>query len=82
MTTPILACPSCGRPLAALTTLPEGTAPYLCAWCVKGWWGSELTSQARALYDPVLRCFPGGSKGQKVRADVDNEAADSHRRKP
>ena len=80
MTTPILECPSCGPPLAALPTPPPGSAPFLCVYCVKGWWGSELTTSARGIYDPVLRCFPNGVKGEKVRADVGNEAADSHKK--
>ena len=80
MTAPILTCPSCGRSLAALPSPPPGTAPYLCAPSVKGWWGSELTTSARAIYNPLLRCMPHGPEGEKVRDDVDNEVADSHKK--
>lgn len=57
MTTPsggALTCPNCGRPVAAYLGQP-GEAPWLCTPCALSWHPSELSAEARSLWDPVTR---------------------------
>ena len=75
MTTPQPLCPLCGRALTVPAVRNGDTTPLVCLWCFRGWWNTELTTTARALYDSVLRDY-GLDPAAWVLADqVDVEAA-------
>ena len=47
----LLSCPNCGAQLAPHVGPPQD-APWFCGNCARGWWCSELSSQARGLFRP------------------------------
>jgi hypothetical protein len=56
MTNP--SCPNCGAELAPTThSFAPDVAPWICNKCLQGWFPSELTDQARALWRPTHRDF-------------------------
>jgi hypothetical protein len=52
-------CPHDGEALEPLDGDGE-TAPFLCRACSRGWWPSQLTPSARALWDRALHGYPPG----------------------
>lgn len=55
-----MTCPNCGGPVNLVLGLDAVSAPYICAPCHRGWWGSELTAEARDAWHPQTRTFRGG----------------------
>lgn len=64
------ACPICGGTLDRVTGQTPDSAPLLCHRDRAGWWPSEVTPQARALFDGVTRAWPQTAAAQAVRDQV------------
>ncbi len=62
-------CPKCGASLSAVALDPL-TAPWLCSGCARGYWTSELTTSARALFRPQHHDFGFTSESLAIQAQV------------
>lgn len=81
MTTPNhpITCPKCGAQLQPVALDPY-TAPWLCANDARGYWATELTTEARALFRPHHDDWGLSTVRVSMAASVELEIADAQAR--
>lgn len=69
----LMTCPICSQALRAIPDASPESAPYVCDTDARGFWGTELTTEARAAFDPRLRAYTAPVIRSKVAAAIVEE---------
>lgn len=69
-----VSCPGCGGVLRPVV-LDATSAPWLCHSCSRGWWPSELSAAARAVWRAGYKDFGVGGDGRAIAEAVTVDVA-------